>query len=154
MKKRKLFVFNVSNVIDLITNSSSELFILSGNNMNEVKSLIESVYPNYLSEYQEVVSIDNISEEELDTYLTYEYNTWDDRLTLSKVFNIDPNVLYSNYSDFETKKYWHGRISDVGYSLIREKLPKDMYFLYSINENPNWEMQENLMNIATRYHLG
>ena len=154
MKKRKLFVFNVSNVIDLITNSSSELFILSGNNMNEVKSLIESVYPNYLSEYQEVVSIDNISEEELDTYLTYEYNTWDDRLTLSKVFNIDPNVLYSNYSDFETKKYWHGQISDVGYSLIREKLPKDMYFLYSINENPNWEMQENLMNIATRYHLG
>ncbi len=154
MKKRKLFVFNVSNVIDLITNSSSELFILSGNNMNEVKSLIESVYPNYLSEYQEVVSIDNISEEELDTYLTYEYNTWDDKLTLSKVFNIDPNVLYSNYSDFETKKYWHGRISDVGYSLIREKLPKDMYFLYSINENPNWEMQENLMNIATRYHLG
>ncbi len=154
MKKRKLFVFNVSNVIDLITNSSSELFILSGNNMNEVKSLIESVYPNYLSEYQEVVSIDNISEEELDTYLTYEYNTWDDRLTLSKVFNTDPNVLYSNYSDFETKKYWHGRISDVGYSLIREKLPKDMYFLYSINENPNWEMQENLMNIATRYHLG
>ena len=154
MKKRKLFVFNVSNVIDLITNSSSELFILSGNNMNEVKSLIESVYPNYLSEYQEVVSIDNISEEELDTYLTYEYNTWDDKLTLSKVFNIDPNVLYSNYSDFETKKYWHGQISDVGYSLIREKLPKDMYFLYSINENPNWEMQENLMNIATRYHLG
>ena len=154
MKKRKLFVFNVSNVIDLITNSSSELFILSGNNMNEVKSLIESVYPNYLSEYQEVVSIDNISEEELDTYLTYEYNTWDDKLTLSKVFNIDPNVLYSNYSDFETKKYWHGRISDVGYSLIREKLPKDMYFLYSINDNPNWEMQENLMNIATRYHLG
>ena len=141
-------------MIDLITNSSSELFILSGNNMNEVKSLIESVYPNYLSEYQEVVSIDNISEEELDTYLTYEYNTWDDKLTLSKVFNIDPNVLYSNYSDFETKKYWHGRISDVGYSLIREKLPKDMYFLYSINENPNWEMQENLMNIATRYHLG
>ncbi len=154
MKKRKLFVFNVSNVIDLITNSSSELFILSGNNMNEVKSLIESVYPNYLSEYQEVVSIDNISEEELYTYLTYEYNTWDDKLTLSKVFNIDPNVLYSNYSDFETKKYWYGRISDVGYSLIREKLPKDMYFLYSINENPNWEMQENLMNIATRYHLG
>lgn len=154
MKKRKLFVFNVSNVIDLITNSSSELFILSGNNMNEVKSLIESVYPNYLSEYQEVVSIDNISEEELDTYLTYEYNTWDDKLTLSKVFKIDPNILYSNYSDFETKKYWHGRISDVGYSLIREKLPKDMYFLYSINENPNWEMQENLMNIATRYHLG
>ena len=154
MTKRKLLVFNVSNAMDLITNSSSELFILSGNNMNEVKSLIESVYPNYLSEYQEVVSIDNISEEELDTYLTYEYNTWDDKLTLSKVFNIDPNVLYSNYSDFETKKYWHGRISDVGYSLIREKLPKDMYFLYSINENPNWEMQENLMNIATRYHLG
>jgi hypothetical protein len=154
MKKRKLFVFNVSNVIDLITNSSSELFILSGNNMNEVKSLIESVYPNYLSEYKEVVSIESISNNDLDTYLTYEYNTWDDKLTLSKVFNIDPNVLYSNYSDFETKKYWHGRISDVGYSLIREKLPKDMYFLYSINENPNWEMQENLMNIATRYHLG
>lgn len=154
MKKRKLFVFNVSNVIDLITNSSSELFILSGNNMNEVKSLIERVYPNYLSEYQEVVSIDNISEEELDTYLTYEYNTWDDRLTLSKVFNIDPNILYSNYSEFETQKYWYGHISDVGYSLIREKLPKDMYFLYSINDNPNWEMQENLMNIATRYHLG
>lgn len=31
---------------------------------------------------------------------------------------------------------------------------KDMYFLFSINENPNWEMQEKLMLIMTRYHLG
>ena len=29
-----------------------------------------------------------------------------------------------------------------------------LWFLFSINENPNWEMQENLMNIGTRYHLG
>ena len=31
---------------------------------------------------------------------------------------------------------------------------KDMYFLFSIDENPEWEEQEKLELISTRYHLG
>lgn len=30
----------------------------------------------------------------------------------------------------------------------------NMWFMFSIDQNPNYEMQENLMSIAERYHLG
>ena len=30
----------------------------------------------------------------------------------------------------------------------------DMWFLFSFYENPNWELQEQLMVIADRFHLG
>ena len=29
-----------------------------------------------------------------------------------------------------------------------------MLFLYSIEENPNWDYQKQLLNIMTRIHLG
>lgn len=149
-----MFIFNVSNVIDLITNSSSELFILSGDNKKEVEDLISSVYPNYLSEYEEVKSLSDLDNSELNTYLSYEYHDWNNKLILSDVFNIDPKILYENYDEIDNSKYWYGHLSKDGMNQIREKLPKDMFFLFSIDENPDYDKQEDLMNIATRYHLG
>ena len=53
---------------------------------------------------------------------------------------------------------WHfGRfVTDKNREEIINKLcpNKNMWFLFSIDENPNWDMQEKLMNIAERYHLG
>ena len=52
MKSNKtIFLINVDNHIDLITNSSSELFILKGETKNTVTELISNVYPEYLNEY-------------------------------------------------------------------------------------------------------
>jgi hypothetical protein len=39
---------------------------------------------------------------------------------------------------------------------IKRKLDPDkrLYFLFSIYENPNWDMQEQLENVMNRIHLG
>ena len=55
MKKIKQigFIFNIDNVIDLITNSSSELFIFQIEPKQSITELIESVYPGFRNEYEE-----------------------------------------------------------------------------------------------------
>lgn len=152
--KKTLFVFTVDNMVDLITNSSSELFILHGNTKEEVIGMVGNVYPNYLNEYEEIVNITELSNESLDTYLSYSYSDWNDKFAVSKAFETDPSIFYKNFSEFDKEKYWYGDISEEGYKIVRESLPKNMYFLFSIDENPNWEMQENLESIGERYHLG
>lgn len=151
--KKILFTFVVDNTIDIITNSSSELFVLEAQSEEHVKEMIREVYPNYLSEYEEVVSISTCSNGELGTYVDNEFGDWDDKMRISNHFNILPEIMYENYHE-HMNKYWYPRISDEGYRLIREKLPKNLYFLYSSDENPNWDFQEKLSDIAQRYHLG
>jgi hypothetical protein len=155
MKMKKiLFVFAVDNMVDLITNSSSELFILHGNTKEEVIGMVENVYPNYRNEYDEIISISEIENEKLDTYLSYTHSDWKDKFAVSKAFETEPSIFYKNFDKFGKEQYWYGDISDEGYRIVREALPKNMYFLFSIDENPNWEMQESLENIGIRYHLG
>jgi len=38
---KKLFIFNLHSIVDIITNSSSELFVFQENTLEAVKSLIE-----------------------------------------------------------------------------------------------------------------
>jgi len=156
-KMKRIFIFDVDNTIDLITNSSSELFVLNGETKKDVIDLIESTYPNYLSEYEEVKSLHELSEDEFSVYLDYAYWSWRDELILSRKFDIVPEVLYENYSEKDNSKYWYGRLSKEGMRQIADKLTKEngkMFFLFSIDENPDWERQEDLMGIASRYHLG
>lgn len=42
----ELFVFKIQSSSDVITNSSSELFVFEGNTKNEVISILDSIYPN------------------------------------------------------------------------------------------------------------
>lgn len=37
---------------------------------------------------------------------------------------------------------------------IKTMIDKNLYFLFSLNENPNWEYQQKLEEVSTRYHLG
>jgi len=55
------------------------------------------------------------------------------------------------------EKPWDNRfVCDHNFEEIKNKIdPKrEMYFLYSIDENPDWDMQEKLQKIMRRYHLG
>ena len=52
--KKILFAIKVNNVVDVITNSSSELFVLKGETKNIVEEMITNIYPNYKNEYEEV----------------------------------------------------------------------------------------------------
>lgn len=58
--KKSLFVIAVDNMINLITNSSSELFVLNGETLNSVKELVESIYPEYRKEYEEIVALRDV----------------------------------------------------------------------------------------------
>ena len=154
--KKVIFTIQPNHCVDLITNSSSELFVLKGETKEIVKELLESTYSDYLYEYEDVQHIDELSNDDFDTYLSYKYWDWKNKLILSHTFGIKPEVLYSNYDSKDSEKYWYPQLSEEGIKLIKDKMDpnREMYFLFSIHENPNWDRQEDLMGVADRYHLG
>jgi AAA+ ATPase superfamily predicted ATPase len=47
-------------------------------------------------------------------------------------------------------------VTEKNFEEIKKKLDpnKEMYFLFSKDDNPNWDYQENLMKFMDRLHLG
>lgn len=155
--KRLLFTFNIHSIIDIITNSSSELFIGRGKSKENVEELIKKVYPNYLDEYEPLIHINEMTNSNFISYLEWAYSNWNDNLSLSNFLKIPPEELYTNWSEAKaSNKYWFGDINENLIPRIKDIIDpnREMCFLYSIDENPNWEMQEELEGFMTRYHLG
>lgn len=179
--KRKLFLFKIDHSIDLITNSSSELFVLSGNSKDHVVEMIKNVYSDYLNEYEELKSIDELTIRELESYFNYACSShcWPSskhQLPILPGFTFEE--LYEPEKDYQTGKQkepaWNGQIQyelknnshpnesygnfvteENKQELINKLDPnKKMFFLFSIDENPNWNYQEQLMQIGERFHLG
>lgn len=183
-QKRTLFIINVNNVIDIITNSSSELFVLRGEVETIVKEMVGNIYPEYLTEYAGVKHINNLTNEQLDEFLNYHCSAscWPSRksqLPVLSGFTFDE--LYEPEVDYHTgeqkKPAWNGEIqyklrnnlpadperkwhtsfvTDENRDQVIAAISKDVgnYFLYSSDQNPNWDFQEKLMQIGNRYHLG
>lgn len=165
----KLFVLKIDNCIDIITNSSSELFVLNSESQQIAKELIESIYPNYKSEYEEIVSLRDASTKQIDTYMSWiePEIDWFNHRKLSREeeiayyksaaekYGMTPEDYYSNW-DSRDNEYWYGHISEAGLRKSAETLDPGgkIFLLFSIDENPNWDMQEKLMEVASRYHLG
>lgn len=174
--KKVLLVINVDNVVDIITNSSSELFVLNADTKDIVKEMIENVYPDYMDEYDEVVSLKEASDSKVETYYSWVIDAWYDRNTdyykmsreeirnkevahykkQAEIYGLTPSKFYSNWDLHETDEYFHANISSKGYDAIRKYHDPNgtLFLLFSIDENPNYDMQQNLETIATRYHLG
>lgn len=153
--KKTIFTLNVDHVIDIITNSSSELFVLEADTLKIAAKMIAEVYPDYTSEY-ELKTTKELTPDELNTYLDYKGYYNGQRELPDSIFNIAPELLWKNWNNRFDRKYYHKSISDSGAELVKEKMdPKNkMFFLFSLDENPDWDYQEKLMEIATRYHLG
>lgn len=148
-----VFVFTIDNTIDLITNSSSELFVLKGETKKIVEEMIEEVYPDYRNEYEEVKNIRDISIGDFHMYLSYAVDHNDEKIR--KRFNIPGEEFYENWQGL------YDRFSKANYSIkksaletIRNSMDSDIYILFSSDENPDWEKQQDLMDIGNRYHLG
>ncbi len=180
MKNKKiLFVLYIDNAIDLITNSSSELFVLTAKSKSLATNMIESVYPNYLNEYAEIKHINDLTLEELDSYFSYHCSPhmWPAKKSNYPIIpGFTFEELYEPEKDWQTgeekKPAWNGEIqyklrnnsSDKWGGFVIEENKEEilnkldperkMYFLYSLDENPDWDMQEKLMEVADRYHLG
>lgn len=70
---KKLFIFQPHHLIDIITNSSSELFVLKGQTKEAVREMIANVYPEYLNEYSDLQSSEEMDIDKLATYIRYAY---------------------------------------------------------------------------------
>jgi hypothetical protein len=170
--KKTLFLINVNNVVDIITNSSSELFVLKGETKEIVEEMISNVYPNYLDEYDNVKKLSELSADDLSDFMSYHCSpgVWPARKCDYRIldgFTFDE--LYRPEKDYKTggikPPAWNGEIQySFNHGLITKENKEEyskrldpngtMFFLFSLDENPDWEMQEKLMEIADRYHLG
>jgi len=155
--KKTIFKITVDHAIDLITNSSSELFVLEGKTAEIVEDMIKDAYPNYLDEYNAPVSMRDLSTDNLDTYISYDRRTYNFKAeTDCSLYGIPAEKLWKNWNTRLGKEWWYPQLTDEGAALVKAKLDPEnkMYFMFSKDENPDWDMQEKLMCIGERYHLG
>lgn len=175
MSNKCVFVTQPQSMVDVITNSSSELFIFYGKEKEVVEEMIKEVYPNYRDEYEELKVLKDLDNSELNDLLCWMTGSWcwpatKDNYRIPGLFTFDE--LYEPESN---EKAWNGHIQyqlkrnyqgehTWDYSFVTKEnrdwvLSKldpsnSMHLLYSKYENPNWDMQEELMVIGMRYHLG
>lgn len=168
---KTLFTFQIQSFTDVITNSSSELFVYNGRTTHDVEELLNSTVPGWENEYENPKSLEELTPDELETYMDYAYDRYDwsrygEKITRensmqdrwAKEFNIDPYLLYDNYDEWDpSSNNWE--IGDLhlkkGWAkYIKEKLPKNLVFVFSRWDNPDWDRQEVMMNYGKRYHLG
>ena len=158
--KKKIFLFTVDNVIDIITNSSSELFVLKADSDKIVTELLETIYPDFRNEYDEPVLL-----KDLDAYAFNSYIEWvsgwsepKEKCVVFEGFTFEEMYEESKYqSTWRPTEYCmkDGFVEDNMDKILKSIDPTNStWLLYSKDENPNWEMQEKLMQVATRYHLG
>lgn len=158
--KKVLFTLNIDNIIDIITNSSSELFVLKSDSKEVISNLLETIYPNFREEYDEPIQYKDMNEDDFKSCIHWLYG-WSNKkedcevfpgFTFEELFEKSPY----NHEWRETEYIWkNGVLEDNKDRIIKAIDPNNqLWFLYSIDENPDWDMQEELMTIGTRYHLG
>lgn len=139
-----MFVFRVNHILDIITNSSSELFIFRGKSADAVREMIKTVYPDYLNEYEDIKGVESLDGEELENYIN--------RLVDYGVMK-EEDFPRGTFSGLETSSF----MVEMNRKAIIEAINKHgpTYFLMSLGDNPDFDYQEKLENIAeTRIHLG
>jgi hypothetical protein len=163
--KNIIFILQIHSVVDLITNSSSELFVGQYDSKKIIIDLIKSIYPDYLNEYSEIKSIDELTVYELEEYISYKYayRTKYFNMELENIIHLDnPNLIpgFTKEEMYDEPEYDYIHVRDNFVRHNHEKIinsidpERKMFFLFSIDDNPNWDMQEKLMEIMERYHLG
>lgn len=172
-----LFTIKPHSVVDVITNSSSELFVGKNSSKDALEGLIKEIYPNYLDEYENIKTINDLTVEELDQYFDYFCSPYCSPSKKSD-YPVLPGFTFDELyeEDSEYGIAWNGEIqyklknniinpenewvysyvTEENFEKMKKKLDpnKEMFFLYSIDENPNRDYQQKLMNIMDKIHLG
>ena len=172
--KKVLITINVDNTIDLITNSSSELFVLKNTVKQNVVEMLEFMYPNFRDEYEDPKNINELTVEELDQYINQHCSNYNGGSEINNYPLIRGFTFDELYAEKKAKD-WRGRVeyelknnkvstwqydtsfvTEDNFEEVKHRIDPEsnLFFLYSKDENPNWEEQEKLMGVGDRYHLG
>lgn len=154
------FKIELDHCIDIITNSSSELFILKGATKELVIEAVKEVYPDYLDEYNEVKSLEELDNYELCTYLEsnigYEVSYQSAMHHLIDGFEFDEMYGSSESYGGRVEYYLQDDFVENNRDKIIEELNKNsqVFLLRSLGDNPNYEWQRVLESLGSRHHLG
>lgn len=104
---KQLIAFSVDNIIDIITNSSSELFVMKSDDKNIVLSLIEASCPTFRKGYYDPICYKDMDEktfaECIETiYVCYSREKKD--LFLFSGFSFEEQFEYDSISQFYDRK--------------------------------------------------
>lgn len=177
MKNRVVFVFSIQSVSDVITNSSSELFVFEGNSKKDVIEILDTMYPTWKDEYIEPSEVGEFDDEGIVDFLrfTHKLRSFDEHMIsnysfltlkknktlecckLAKQFKLKPEEAYTNWDILGTDDSYENSIPKPSEELIkrfREYAKKNkIVILCSIDENPDYHYQDLLMEIADRFCL-
>jgi len=177
---KKLIIIAPHSFIDTITNSSSELFIMNNQEKEQLEIILNEIYPNYLNEYEPLKDVNDFSIEELNSFLYWHLGRTSSSWCSKQIYNnpndyqilsgftfdeiYDTSILYNNEYQIRNNILKNKQMDEYDNSFVTEENKERVinaiindigrYFLYSIGENPDWDIQEKLMEIGTRYHLG
>lgn len=179
----ELFRFSIQSLSDVITNSSSELFVFKNHNMQAVLLTLDALYPNWRSEYEKPEFVKDMDDDTFEHYVSwvfdsyaseYKDNGWEElkekewneikldpyycqAAKFAEIIGKKPEELFTNWKEWSpwAKDYKNKWLewSDKGLEEYKKYYGEDIA-LWSIEENPNWEYQEKLEQVARRYHLG
>jgi hypothetical protein len=120
----KLFVIQPHSIIDIITNSSSELFIFKGKEKKIIENMLKEIYPNYLNEYEPLLHISEMSAGDLNNFLYYHCNAthWptEGKYEYPLIGDFTFDELYEQDGDIPA---WNGQIQ---YKLRRKQVSKEI----------------------------
>lgn len=155
---KTLFVFNVDSAVDIITNSSSELFIFEGQNIDLVEEMIKNVYPDYEDEYSTVRSVSDISGSNymvadiLSRYVIHRRIQKAEEICREVGIKLEEMIPCREYFD----SYGDIRIPyEKSAEIIKKYIkPLNLYYIVSHEDNPDPDWQDSLEMIGSRIHLG
>ena len=170
MNTKILFEFNIQSITDIITNSSSELFVFKNRELEDLVLILSLIHPCWNLEYNEPIQVNRMRDDELVTYLEWVYGGSDfdyeirnipitkentKRTGVAKHFGLKPKFVYEGYEN------WDPNINKLslkylpeGLRTIRAMIPDTTFAMYSKDDNPTWEYQEKFERLGKRYHLG
>ena len=145
------FATHLNSVVDVITNSSAELFVSIENDKKEIEQLLDKLDKGWRYEYHSPKNIDELSDEELREYCEFAYELWPFGKEKPEPL---PGFKYDEmFSD-------DGFLRANFFSKNREKIINSldpehkMVFLFSKFDNPSYELQKRISFFMTKYHLG
>lgn len=110
-----LFKFDIQSMTDVITNSSSELFVFKNRELDDLILIISTIHPCWDLEYYKPVQVNKMEDRDLISYLEtvyggddYSYDVRYDPVTkettnrtnVARHFGLKPELVYKNYENW------------------------------------------------------